>query len=143
MFEATHSERSSASPSEIWELWSDPGRWPQWNEQVQRADVDGELIPGATVSAKLRHGGTVRYQVTALEPGRLLIWEARLPGAKQGHEHRVERRGGGAEITHRLYVRGPLWPIFALLFGRKRMRESVAAFVERERELVERRASSS
>jgi uncharacterized protein YndB with AHSA1/START domain len=139
MFEVVHSERTSASPADVWALWADPGRWAEWNDQVQRAEADGELTPGATVSAKLRRGGTVRYKVTALEPGRLLIWEARLPGATQGHEHRVERRGGGVEITHRLYVRGPLWPLFALLLGRKRMRESVVAFVEREHKLVDQR----
>jgi uncharacterized protein YndB with AHSA1/START domain len=139
MFEASHTERVSASASDVWELWADPGRWAEWNDQVQRAESDAELLPGATVSAKLRRGGTVRYTVTALEPGRLLIWEARLPGARQGHEHRVEPRGGQAEVTHRLFVRGPLWPLFALLLGRKRMRESVVAFADRERALVEGR----
>jgi len=136
LFETTHTERSAASPAAIWELWSDPGRWAEWNEQIQRAEVDGELAPGATVRAKLRRGGTVRYEVTALEPGRLLIWEVRLPGARQGHAHRVSPRGGGAEITHRMYVRGPLWPLFALLLGRQRMRRWLVEFAERERELV-------
>jgi uncharacterized protein YndB with AHSA1/START domain len=137
MFEAPHTERSSASPEAVWELWADPGRWPEWNEQAERAEADGELAPGATVRVKLRRGGTVRHQVTALDPGRLLTTEARFPGARLGHEHRVEPRGRGSEITHRLYVRGLLWPLFALLLGRKRMRRSVAGFVARERELAE------
>lgn len=137
MFEAEQSELSTADPAAVWELWADPGRWPEWSEQVQRAEADGDLQPGTTISTKLRRGGTVRHQVTVLEPGHLLVTEARFPGARQGHEHRVEPRGDGAEITHRIYVRGPLWPLFALLFGRKRMRKSVARFVERERELVE------
>jgi hypothetical protein len=137
MFEAIHSERSSASPEAIWALWADPGRWPEWNPQIERAEVDGELLPGAAVTIKFRRGGNVRFQVVALDPGRLLIDEARFPGARLGHEHRVRRRGKEVEIIHRLYVRGPLWPLFALLLGRKRMRRLVVEFIERERELAE------
>jgi hypothetical protein len=137
LFEAIHSERSLASPEAIWALWADPSHWPKWNAQIQQAEVDGELLPGAPVTIKYRRGGRVRFEVVALEPGRLLIVEARFPGARLGHEHRVERRGKGAETNHRLYIRGPLWPLFALLLGRKRMRRSVVEFIERERALTE------
>jgi uncharacterized protein YndB with AHSA1/START domain len=137
MFEAHYSERSTASPEAVWELWRVVERWPDWNEQVERVEVDGDLLPGTEVRVKVRKGGTVRQRVTALDPGRLLITEVRFPGARQGHEHRVERRGRGCEIVHRIYVRGLMWPIFALLLGRKRMRNSIARFVERERELAE------
>lgn len=137
MFEASSSERADAEPAAIWALWADVERWSSWNEQVEHVEVDGELAPGAVVRVKLRRGGTVSHRVTALDPGHLLVTEARFPGATQGHEHRVEVRGRESEITHRLYVRGPLWPLFALLLGRKRMRKAVARFIERERELAE------
>lgn len=135
MFEAIHSDRLGASREAVWGLWADPARWPEWNEQFER--VEGDIVPGATLTVKYRRGGRVRYDVVALEPQRLVIVEARFPGARLGHEHRLGRRGNDVEVTHRLYVRGPLWPLFALLLGRKRMRASVVAFVERERELVE------
>lgn len=144
MFEAVEEERVRADPAAVWALWEDPGRWAEWNEQVERAAVEsagpGEepgVAPGAGVAVKMRRGGTVRYQVKALDPGRLLVVEARFPGAKLGHEHRVESHGRGAAIRHRTYVRGPLWPIFALLLGRGRMRRALAGFLERERELAE------
>lgn len=73
-----------------------------------------------------------------LEPGRLLVAESRFPGARVGHEMRVEAdTGGGAAITHRLYVDGPLWVGWALMLGRKRMRGQVEEFAKRERELAE------
>jgi hypothetical protein len=79
----------------------------------------------------------MQFEIVALEPERLLIDEARLPGARLGHEHRVEPKGNGSQITHRIYVRGPFSGLFALLLGRKRMSESVVRFVEREKELAE------
>jgi hypothetical protein len=137
VFEATHSERASAEPAAIWELWADPERWPDWNEQIDRAEVDGELRLGAEVRIKFRRGGTVRFEVTALEPERLFTDEARFPGARLGHEHRLTPGKSSVEITHRVYLEGPLSGFWALMMGRKRLRESVVRFIERERELTE------
>ena len=85
----------------------------------------------------MRKGGTSHYDVVELDPGRALVTETRFPGARFGHERRVERSGSGAEISHRLYVTGPLWVGWALMLSRKRMRQSVELFAEREREIVE------
>jgi Polyketide cyclase / dehydrase and lipid transport len=137
IWEASHTDSSSATPAEIWALWSDPARWPEWNEQLESTDLEGEIAVGEKLKVKLRRGGRMQFEIVALEPERLLIDEARLPGARLGHEHRVEPKGKGSEITHRIYVRGPFSGLFALLLGRKRMSESVVRFVEREKELAE------
>jgi hypothetical protein len=137
VFEASHSERSSATPAAVWALWSAPTRWPDWNEQLESAELEGDLAVGEAARVKFKRGGRMQFRIVAVEPERLFVDEARLPGARLGHEHRLEPSGGGVEISHRLYVSGPLSGLFALLLGRKRMRESVVRFVERERELAE------
>jgi uncharacterized protein YndB with AHSA1/START domain len=143
VFEATHSERSTADAADIWALWADPKRWPDWNEQIERAEVEGALALGTEVRIKFRRGGTVRFEVTELEPERLFIDEARFPGARLGHEHRLDAGRNSVEISHRLYVTGPLAGLWSLFLGRKRLRESVTRFVERERELTEPKARAS
>lgn len=95
---------------------------------------------GATVKVKLRRGGTVEFEVVALEPQRLLIDEARFPGARLGHEHRLRPGRSSVEVTHRIYIQGPLSGFWALMLGRKRMREQVERFVQRERQLTEPKA---
>lgn len=141
MFEAVHTERTSADAAAIWALWADPARWPDWNEQIEHAEVDGdELSIGATARVKFKRGGTVKFEVAALEPERLFVDEARFPAARLGHEHRLSPGTRGCEITHRLYVAGPLSGFWAMMLGRKRMRESVARFIERERQLTEPQA---
>jgi hypothetical protein len=76
----------------------------------------------------MRKGGTTRQTVTAFEPERRLLTEYALPGARVGHERVVEARGPGSRVTHRLYVDVPLSGLWALMLGRKRMRETVAGF---------------
>jgi uncharacterized protein YndB with AHSA1/START domain len=133
----SHTDRSSAAASAVWALWSDPSRWPEWNDQLESGELEGEFAVGEKVRVKFRRGGRMQFEIVALEPERLLVDEARMPGARLGHEHRLEPAGEGVEITHRIYVRGALSGLFALLLGRTRMRESVVRFVERERELAE------
>ena len=130
MFETSHTERTSASPEAIWELWADPRRWPEWDERVESAELDGELEPGAEIRVKLHKGGTTRHVVVELEPGRLLVTEYGLPGALAGHERRLTPGSAGSEVTHRLYVTGALSGFWALMLGRGSMRDTVAAFTD-------------
>jgi hypothetical protein len=81
--------------------------------------------------------------VTEYEPGALLTYEARFPGARSGLEHRLREGRRSVEVTHRRYVEGPLASIWAPMIGRKRMREAVERFVRRERELTTATQSSS
>jgi hypothetical protein len=137
VYEASHTERSSATPAAVWALWADASRWPEWNEQLESGELDGELAVGAGAAVKFKRGGKMRFTVVAVEPERLFLDEAKLPGCRFGHEHRVEPAGGGCEITHRLYLEGATSGLFSRLFGRKRMEKSVVSFIERERELAE------
>ena len=130
MFETQHTTGTAAAPSAVWASWADPGRWAEWDPRVERAEAEGELAEGSDVRVKLRKGGTTRHSVVALEPGRLLVTEYRLPGARVGHERVVEPAASGSEVTHRLYVDGPLSGFWALMLGRKRMRETVAELTE-------------
>jgi hypothetical protein len=143
VFEASHTDRCSAEAADVWALWADLDRWPDWNEQIERVEIDGELQAGAEARVKFRRGGTVKFEVIELEPERVFLDEARFPGARLGHEHRLKAISSGCEITHRIYVEGALSGFWALMLGRKRMRESVARFVERERELTEPKAAAS
>lgn len=137
LFEASHNERSTAEPAAIWSLWADAKRWPEWNDQLESGELEGPLEVGGNATVKFKRGGKMRFDIVALEPERLFVDEARLPGCRFGHEHRVEPAGSGCEITHRLYLKGPTSGLFARLFGRNKLRRSVERFVERERELAE------
>jgi uncharacterized protein YndB with AHSA1/START domain len=139
VFEAVHSERIDVPASVIWELWQDTDRWPDWNEQIQEVEVDGEegLQLGAKVKTKMRRGGTVRHVVTEYEAGTVLVYEARFPGARTGLEHRLREGKRSVEVTHRRYVEGPLASLWAPMIGRKRMAEAVERLIQRERELTQ------
>ncbi len=130
MFETSYSESTSAPASAIWARWVKPERWPDWDRRVSSAIAEPPLQEGTVVRVKLRKGGTTTHEVTELEPGRRLVTEYRLPGARVGHERIVEPRGPGSELTHRLYVDGPFAWLWATMLGRRRLRETGASFTD-------------
>ena len=126
-----------ADAAAVWALWEDPSRWKEWNPQITEAQLRGPFAVGS--SARIRFKRSLRpltFEITALEPEHLFTDEARLPGTRLGHEHRLERDGETTRISHRLYFDGTAERIYALLMGRQ-MRAAVRQFGERERRLVE------
>ena len=140
MWEARHELVADARPEDVWPLWSDPARWADWNRDIECAWLEGPLESGAIARIKFRRRGTLRFRIIALEPGRLLIDETRLPLVRMGHAHRVEPVGEGVRIRNLVYLDGPAARLYGVLMGR-RIRASVITFVERERELAEAAAA--
>ena len=137
MWETTAETRTSAPPSAVWALWEDAGRWREWNDQIEGAVLLGPFAQGTIARVRFKRAPRpLRFTITHLEDGRVFIDETQLPGARLGHEHRVEGIDGASRIVHRLFFVGPAERLWALLMGRQ-MRAAVRAFGSRERELVE------
>jgi ligand-binding SRPBCC domain-containing protein len=137
VWEAEAEIETAAPPDAVWELWDDPTRWTEWNEQLASVRMAGPLALGGKARIRFKRSPLpLTFTITALEPGRLFTDETRLPGARLGHQHLVESAGPRTQIHNRLYFDGPAERLWAFLAGR-RMRSSVRAFVERERELAE------
>jgi hypothetical protein len=137
MWSATAEIETTVDPALVWALWEDPERWKDWNEQIAEAALHGPFVVGAQARIRFKRSPrSLTFIVTALEPGRLFTDEARLPGTRLGHEHRVAVDGETTKISHRLYFDGPAERIYVLLMGRQ-MQSAVRRFAARERSLVE------
>ncbi len=135
-WDVEHSVHSSAAPSAVWALWSDPRRWPDWNEQIREAELEGPFEVGTVARIKFKGGGKMVFTITQLEPERVFIETARLPGARLSHEHRIETAASGIEIRNRFVLSGLLSRFYVLMMGRS-LRKAIPALPERERELAE------
>jgi hypothetical protein len=56
MWSAEHSIETSAPPEAVWRLWSDVPRWPEWNADLERAELSGEFAPGSAITMYLGTG---------------------------------------------------------------------------------------
>src|SRR5204863_1784635 len=49
MWAAEHSVETGATPEAIWRLWADVSRWPEWNGDIERIELDGPFAAGGRI----------------------------------------------------------------------------------------------
>ena len=49
MWSAERSIETSAAPERIWRLWADVARWPEWNGDIERIELEGPFAPGGRI----------------------------------------------------------------------------------------------
>jgi hypothetical protein len=118
-WETTSALRATVSRSAIWELaYASADAWPRWNEAIRSAELDEPLALGATARIVFRSGLRLRFRVVEFEQGRLFTDEARLPGARIGHRHLLERHGEhGSLLVNTIYIEGPLAWLWRRIIG--------------------------
>jgi uncharacterized protein YndB with AHSA1/START domain len=57
----------------VWAVHTDIDSWAGWNPDIERAELDGPLAPGASFRW-LTHGLDITSTVRQLVPGRRIVW---------------------------------------------------------------------
>jgi hypothetical protein len=121
-------------PGAVWRgAYADEMAWPRWNRELKSARLDGPLALGASARIVFRTGLRLRFRVVEYEEGRLFTDEARLPGARMGHQHLVEPDGSGSRLVNTIYIEGPLAALWRRILGPAAAR----ALPEAQRAVVE------
>ena len=108
MWTAEHSIEADASPESIWRLWVDVPRWPEWNADLARAELEGEFRPGSTIRMTSHEGDVVELQIAKAEEPSLFVDQADLGGITVQTMHRVDRLDGDrVRIVYRMEITGP------------------------------------
>jgi hypothetical protein len=122
-WETTSVHEAPAGAEAIWRTaYADASAWPRWNPELAAASLDGPLGLGASARVRFRTGLRLRFRVTEFEEGRLFTDEARLPGARMGHRHRLEPVAGGTRLTNTIYLDGPFALLWRAIAGRRAAR---------------------
>lgn len=76
----SHSIDIAATPSRVWEILTDTSDFPRWNPFLTA--LEGPLRVGSRLAVTIQPPGaraqSFRPTVTAVEPGRRLVWRGRL-----------------------------------------------------------------
>jgi uncharacterized protein YndB with AHSA1/START domain len=103
---------TTASPADVWRVWSDVDHWPEWNPDMKESRLDGPLGLGTTGMINTRSGGKHAVVVTHYEEGRSFELESTaLPGTKMAIRATITPSGGGSRITQGFEPRGLLAPL--------------------------------
>jgi uncharacterized protein YndB with AHSA1/START domain len=108
MWTAAHSIETSAAPEAIWRLWADVPRWPEWNADLARAELEGEFRAGSTIRMASNDGDSVELRIAAAVEQELFVDEADLGSVTVRTTHRVEPLDADRRrIVYRMEITGP------------------------------------
>ena len=105
-FEHEHTVTTTASPAEVWALWSDVGSWHCWDPAVERVALEGHFAEGAAGTMTLNGGVEAPFVLEIVEPGaryldRLMVGELVIRV-----DHQVTPTERGSAVLVRTSVEG-------------------------------------
>ena len=107
---------STSAAEAIWELWTSPETWSQWDRGLRDASLKGPMRLGSVGEIIPLAGRPARFEVTEFEPKRSYAFTTNLP---LGSKLTVRRSFSESHraFTHHVTFKGPISALFALAFG--------------------------
>jgi hypothetical protein len=108
MWVAEHSVETTAAPQAIWRQWSDVHRWPEWNGDIERIELDGPFAAGSRITMTPVGDEPVELRIAEAAEPELFVDEADLGEVVVRTIHRVDHVDEGrARVTYRMEITGP------------------------------------
>jgi hypothetical protein len=126
-----------AEPAEVWKVWTDVERWPEWDVSKEIARLDGPFQPGVSGWAKQRGNLGGAFTITVVDDGRRWVTECPVPMGKVIFDHVLEPVAGGrVRVVKRAEVQGGFgFGSLLLLLAPKMRRETARSLAALERQL--------
>ena len=106
-FEYSHTVTTTASPSDVWALWSHPATWHSWDPAVESVAFEGHFAEGAAGRMMLNGGIEVPVTLEIVEPGHRYLDRLTMGDLVIEIDHVVRAVDGGAEVTVSTVINGP------------------------------------
>lgn len=138
-----HTVETTASPEAIWEIWQDVTNWNTWDHGIEFSTINGPFKAGTTGTLKPKGGPLVHTKITAVEPNKMFVDEAKLPLARIIVSHFLTKSNGRTQVTHKIEMTGPLAFFFAIVIGRnmkKNLPQEMTAMIKKAESLKLQRA---
>src|SRR6185503_17272971 len=120
MAEYGTSVETSASPEQVWRVWSDMSTWGGWNPNVSAMDWSGGFNSGTSGVMNTRAGQHHKMQLLDVSPGRSFALETSVvPGTRFRFKCRIEpgRVPTETKVGQCVEVKGPWGPVLGGMLG--------------------------
>lgn len=117
----TRTDRTTASPEKIWNIWTDVKNWKKWDPFFKEAKINGGFEQNSTGTV-VHDGGALPtvFKVTKCIPYFTYTVTVRLFFLAEVHIHRfLGYNNKKTTFTHEFWVDGPLGGIWWSMFGNK------------------------
>jgi hypothetical protein len=117
MWTTEHSIETTAAPQAIWGLWAEVSGWPDWNADLERAELSGPFAAPSTITMTPHGQEPIELRIAeAVEP-ELFVDEAHLGDVVVRTIHRIEQLEGRIRVAYRMEITGPEADTLGLQIG--------------------------
>jgi Polyketide cyclase / dehydrase and lipid transport len=114
------SVETSATPEQVWKVWSDMSTWGSWNPNVATMSWNGGFVNGTTGVMNTRAGQHHQMQLVDVVPGRsFALLTAVVPGTRFRFNCRILPGSAGSKtrVEQTVEVGGFLGPVMGGMLG--------------------------
>jgi hypothetical protein len=112
------SRSTTAAPTSVWTLWSDPNNWSKWNSGIRSAQVDGPITNGRKGKMTTNRGSTHDVTFHDVNEGRgFSMSMAGPPLTTFTFTCEIAPAGSGSSIAQNVAMSGPLGFLFGPMMG--------------------------
>lgn len=112
------SVETTASPDQVWRIWSDMSTWGQWNPNVTSMDWTGGFASGTTGVMNTPSGQHHKMQLVDVKPTQgFALLTSVVPGTRFRFNCRIEPAGAKTRVSQTVEVGGPLGPVLQGMIG--------------------------
>jgi hypothetical protein len=115
----SHTLKTSASPEQIWAIWTDVPHWSEWDTELSRSSLDGAFSLGAIGKLKPKSGPVSPFKISQFNVGRSYTLTMKLPLSQLSIHRYLHVQSGETYFTHEVSFQGFLAFLFGFLLGRR------------------------
>lgn len=108
MWEYEHSVETGAGPDAVWRCWSDMAAWPEWNEGIEKIEINGPFEVGTRFTMTPPGEDPVELRLVEIVPGELFVDEMDAGDFVVRTAHRLDPLADGrTRVVYRTEITGP------------------------------------
>ncbi len=108
----------ASPPEKVFSVYSEVSKWPEWDEDVVSASLEGEFQRGATGKLKPKGAPTSKIKLIEVTPNKSFTVECKLPLCKMHFIHELTDSGNGTTVKNVLEFSGFAAPLFGRMMGK-------------------------
>ena len=107
MWTTEHARETAAAAEAVWRIWTDVPAWPEWNADLERAELSGPFAAGSTITMIPHDQDQIELRIAeAVEPERF-VDEAEFGGVIVRTTHRIEQWRDRNRVVYAMEITGP------------------------------------
>jgi hypothetical protein len=101
-----HQTTAATRPS-IWSLYGDVSRWPDWDDAMDRVDLNGPFAVGTEGVMHVKNFGPIPFTLTVVDAPTRFVTRTPMEGFDIIFDHGLTAENGTTTIAHWVTIEGP------------------------------------